>query len=237
LISRCFAFKLTVFLQDQRKKGRTFIMIRETGLRCDLVGVCRRLYARGLIAATDGNVSCRAGADRLLITPSGSAKGDLKPLDMLLTDLGGHVLQGKGRPSSEILMHLAVYEARPEVEAIVHAHPPMLTAFTLARMPFVAEALPEVWLTIGPVATAPYATPSTAEVAASIAPFLGDHQALLLERHGSLTLGKNLTEAYLRLEKLEHAAHTLFYAQLLGNQPPGRLPEAALAKLAGLACG
>ena len=211
-------------------------MTREMGLRCDLVGVCRRMYARGLIAATDGNVSCRAGTDRLLVTPSGSAKGELQPRDLLLTDLGGHVLEGTGRPSSEIHMHLAVYEARPDVEAVVHAHPPMLTAFTLARLPFVAEALPEVWLTIGPVATAPYATPSTAEVAAAITPFIPDHQAMLLERHGSLTLGKNLREAYLRLEKLEHAAHTLFYAQLLGNQAPGPLPEAALAKLAGLIC-
>jgi L-fuculose-phosphate aldolase len=212
-------------------------MTREMELRCELVGVCRRLYERGLIAATDGNVSCRAGPDRLLITPGGSAKGELQPCDLLLTDLGGHILMDTGRASSEILMHLAVYEARPDVEAVVHAHPPMLTAFTLARVPFLAEALPEVWLTIGPVAMAPYATPSTAEVAASITPFIGDHQAVLLERHGSLTLGKNLREAYLRLEKLEHAAHTLFYAQFLGNQSPGPLSQAALAKLAGLACG
>jgi L-fuculose-phosphate aldolase len=212
-------------------------MEQEIELRTDLIGICRQLYRNGLIAATDGNVSCRVGAEHVLITPSGTGKGELCPLDLLLVDLSGQVRRGTGKPSSEMRMHLAVYEGRPDVQAVVHAHPPMLTAFTLAGLTFVAEALPEVYLTVGPVPTASYATPSTAEVVDSIASFIGDHQALLLERHGSLTLGRSLKEAYLRLEKLEHAAHSLYYAHLLRGQAPGPLPEAALIKLKALAHG
>jgi L-fuculose-phosphate aldolase len=209
-------------------------MKEETALRMEMVWVCGKLEEKGLIAASDGNVSRRLGKSRLLITPSGKPKGELKPLDMLLVDLAGNVLAGKGKPSSEMRMHLLVYRERPDVEALVHAHPPMLTALTLAGIPFLAEALPEVWLTIGPVPTAPYATPTTEEVPASIAPFVEGHQAMLLERHGSLTFGRNLKEAYLRVEKLEHAAHTLFYAHQLNRAMPSPLSDAQREKLAGL---
>lgn len=209
----------------------------EDALRMELVRVCRKLATSGLIAAADGNVSCRAGENRLLITPSGKPKGELAPMDLLLTDLDGKLREGTGKPSSEIRMHLLVYRKRPDVEAIVHAHPPMLTAFTVAGMQFLADALPEVWLTIGAVPTAPYATPSTEEVPDSLAPFIEGHQAMLLERHGSLTLGKSLAEACMRLEKLEHAAHTLFYAHLLQGRQPSPLSSAALSKLEGLLIG
>jgi len=202
--------------------------------RDEMIAVCRKLAEKNLIAATDGNVSCRAARERLLVTPSGKPKGELAPADLLLLDGQGRVIEGSHRPSSEIRMHLEVYRQRPDVAAVVHAHPPMLTAFTLAGMPFLAEALPEVWLTFGTVPTAPYATPSTAEVPAAIAAFLQDHQAMLLERHGSLTLGRTLDEAYLRLEKLEHAAHVLFYTRLLTQAPPTPLPAEALEKLEAL---
>lgn len=206
-------------------------MEREAVLREELVRICRKMEAKGLVAATDGNVSCRLGEDRLLITPSGTSKGDLQPEAFLLVDRAGRVVEGNGRPSSEIRMHLAVYDARPDVGAVVHAHPPLLTALTLAGLPFRADVLPEVWLTIGPVPTVPYATPSTEEVPHSIAPFVAAHQAFLLERHGSLTLGENLEEAYRRLEKLEHAAQTLLYAQLLSGRAPAPLSPEALVKL------
>jgi len=210
-------------------------MKEENRARVEVIAVCRKLAEKDLIAATDGNVSCRVGEGRLLVTPSGKPKGELKPVDLLLLDLDGQVLAGREKPSSEIRMHLEVYRRRADVAAIVHAHPPMLTAFTLAGIPFVADALPEVWLTFGPVPTAPYATPCTAEVPEALAPFLEKHQAILLERHGSLTLGGTLKEAYLRLEKLEHAARILFFAQLLSNAPPSPLPIDALAKLEKLA--
>lgn len=206
-------------------------MREETALRSELIWVCCRLQNKGLIAATDGNVSCRLEEDRLLITPAGKAKGELKPVDLLIVDLQGKLISGCGKPSSEIRMHLIVYQKRQDVQAVVHAHPPMLTAYTLAGVPFMAEALPEVWMSIGSVPTAPYATPSTKEVPEAISPFIEGHQAILMERHGSLTVGRSLKEAYMRLEKLEHAAHTLFYARLLKKNAPVPLPEDALRKL------
>jgi L-fuculose-phosphate aldolase len=223
-----------MFLQNRGQKGRTFVVYEDSSLRADLIWVCRQLCGRGLVAATDGNVSCRCEDGLVLITPSGIPKGELEATDLLRIDDQGQVVAGARKPSSEFRMHLAVYERRPDVGAIVHAHPPLLTAFTLAAVPFVAEALPEVWLNVGPVPTAPYATPSTSEVVASIAPYIEGHQAILLERHGSLTMGKDLKEAYLRLEKLEHAGYTLLYSQIMCGHPPGPLPTDALAKLAAL---
>jgi len=208
-------------------------MLSETRKREDLIWVCQQLEEQGLVAASDGNVSCRVGSQRLLITPSGMRKGELKPLDLILIDLNnGNVLAGRGRASSEIQMHLLVYHKRADVEAVVHAHPPLLTAFTLAGIPFAADVLPEVWLTIGPVPTAPYATPSTGELPEALNPFIECSQAILMERHGSLTLGSSLKEAYMRLEKLEHAAHTLLYSYLLQGRFPEPLSEMALARLA-----
>jgi L-fuculose-phosphate aldolase len=206
-------------------------MKEETRVRIELISVCKKLAERGLVAATDGNVSCRIGREKLLITPGGKPKGRLDPMDLLLLDLAGNVLAGPGKPSSEVRMHLEVYRCRADVAAVVHAHPVMLTALTLAGIPFEARALPEVWLTLGPVPTAPYATPCTDEVPEAIAPFLEGHQAILLDRHGSLTMGRSLEEAYLRLEKLEHAAHVLFFAGMLGKASPSPLPDEALAKL------
>lgn len=212
-------------------------MVDMDGLRVQVIRICRKLAEKGLVAATDGNVSCRAGEDRLLITPSGRSKENLEPRDLLVTDFEGGVREGEGIPSSEIRMHVLAYRRRPDVNAVVHAHPSMLTALTLAGIPFLADALPEVWLTIGPVPTAPYATPCTPEVPESISPFIGDHQAILLERHGSVTLGRDLNEAYMRLEKLEHAAHSIFYAHLLRGRQPEALPSAALTKIENLLSG
>ncbi len=209
-------------------------MRSEADLRVELIRICRRLDSKGFIAATDGNVSCRLGQGLLLVTPSGKAKGELTPIDLLVVDSCGQTVSGRGRPSSEIRMHLFVYEKRPDVEAIVHAHPPLLTAYTLAGALFVAEALPEVWLSIGSVPTAPYATPSTQEVPDSLAPFVENHQAILMERHGSLTFGSTLKEAFMRLEKLEHAAHTLFYARLLRKDAVLPLSPDALRRLEAL---
>lgn len=210
-------------------------MKEESRLRMEMTSICRRLAEKDLIAATDGNVSCRAGRDTLLVTPSGKPKGALKPADLLLLDLQGETLSGRGKPSNEIRMHLEVYRRREDVSAVVHAHPPMLTAFTLAGIPFMADALPEVWLMFGPVPTVPYATPSTDDVPEAIAPYLEEHQAILLERHGSLTLGRSLDEACMRLEKLEHAARTLFFARLLRSGPLAPLPDESLKKLEELA--
>jgi len=210
-------------------------MREEINARMGLIAVCQKLVEKDLVTATDGNVSCRIGEDRVLMTPSGKPKGELKPIDLLVLNHNGKVLAGRERPSSEVRMHLEVYSRRADISAVVHAHPPMLTALTLAGIPFTAEALPEVWLMLGPVPTAPYATPGTAEAPEALAPFLQKHLAILLERHGSLTFGKNLKEAYMHLEKLEHAARVLFFARLLSKSSPSSLPKEALEKLRQLA--
>ncbi|MHC1726438.1 MAG: class II aldolase/adducin family protein [Syntrophobacteraceae bacterium] len=205
---------------------------QELNLRSEIIKVCKKLESKNLIAASDGNVSCRAGDNCILITPSGVPKGEMGPEDLVKTCMQGNLLEGARKPSSEIRMHLYVYRHRPDVFAIVHAHPPLATAFTIAGFPFNSKVLPEVWLTIGRVPVATYATPSTAEVPDSIAPHVEKSRAILLQRHGALTFGANVMEAYMRMDKLEHAAKTLFYASILeGRKSPAALTEGQIVKL------
>jgi len=205
---------------------------QERNLRSEIVAACRRMERKDLIAASDGNVSCRCGDGAILITPRGVFKGEIEPGELVKTDMEGEILEGTGKPSSEIRMHLCVYKQRQDVFAVVHAHPPVATAFTLAHFPFNSKALPEVWLTIGPVPTAPYATPSTDEVPNSIAPFIEKHRAILLKRHGALTFGKSVLDAYMRMEKLEHAAKVLFLASIMeGRKVPAAMADSEIMKL------
>jgi L-fuculose-phosphate aldolase len=144
----------------------------------------------------------------------------------------GNLLEGPMRPSNEIRMHVHVYRMRPDVSAIVHAHPPVATAFTLVGFPFNSKVLPEVWLMLGKVPIAPYATPSTDEVPQSIEPYVMGSRAILLKRHGALTFGVGLMEACMRMEKLEHCAMILFYASMLEDRKaPVALPENEIAKI------
>ncbi len=205
---------------------------QERSLRLEIIKVCRKLESKGLIAASDGNVSCRAGQDCILITPSGVSKADLEPEEVAKASMRGELLEGPIRPSSEIRMHLHVYRMRPDVFAVVHAHPPVATASTLAGFPLNSKALPEVWLMLGKVPVAPYATPSTDEVPQSIDPYVLDSRAILLRRHGALTFGGSLMEACMRMEKLEHFAKVLFYASMLEDRKaPVVLMESEIAKL------
>lgn len=203
--------------------------VSESRLRRDLVEVCRRLYARRLIGAGEGNVSCRLGRDRLLVTPSGASKGHLRPGDLVVVDLAGRVLRGRGRPSTELAMHLAAYEARPDVNAVVHAHPLTAIAFTVAGVPPPDDLLPEAVLVLGAIGVAPFATPGTAEVPRSLAPLWKNHQVVLLERHGALALGRDLFQAHDRLETLERVCEVAFRARALGRCEP--LSATAVAKV------
>lgn len=198
----------------------------------EIIKVCRRLDTKELISASDGNVSCRTGDGRLLVTPGGVLKGDMEPDDLVLTDMDGNLLEGSRKPSSEIRMHLQVYRNRPDVLGIVHAHPPMIVAFTLAGFPFNAKVLPEVWLMLGNVPLAPYATPSTAKVPESIAPYVEKSRAILLKRHGAVTFGRTVTEACMRMEKLEHAARIIYHASILEERKtPTPLTDNDIRKL------
>ncbi len=199
-----------------------------TELKREIVQVCRMLHRKNYLAATDGNVSVRLG-DRVLTTPSGVHKGMMEADQIITVDLEGRLLAGEGRPTSEIRMHLLAYELRPEVGAVVHAHLPYATACTLAGISLMEPILPEVVITLGGIPTAAYATPGSDEVPESIREFIKDYDAILLSRHGALTVGEDVTEAYNKMEKLEHTARVVLAARLQGVVAP--LPEAEVEKL------
>ncbi|MGE3841861.1 MAG: class II aldolase/adducin family protein [Vicinamibacterales bacterium] len=193
-------------------------MTRAEILRADVVEVCRRLYNRGYVPATDGNVSVRLDDTRLLATPKGVAKGFLTPDMLVVTDLTGKKLEGAREPSSEILMHVAVYADRPDVQAVVHAHPPMATGFAVAGIPLDRAVLAEVVTTLGSIPIADYGTPSTAELPATVKRYIKAHDGLLLANHGALTAGKDLYAALYKMETIEHFAHISLTARLLGRE-------------------
>jgi L-fuculose-phosphate aldolase len=201
-------------------------------LRRQLADVGRLVYQRGLVAGTDGNISARVHGDQYLISPSGSCLGLLEPKDFVLIDAAGRAVGGRGKPSSERWMHLAAYAERPDIEAAVHAHPPATIAFTVAGLNFSQCALPEVILAFGQVPVTGYATPATPEGAVVIREWIRQFDALVLDRHGSLTVGKTLHDAFYKLEKLEHGAQVLFMAHQLGATQS--LPPEEIAKLAVL---
>jgi L-fuculose-phosphate aldolase len=183
-----------------------------------LVAICRRLYERGLVVAREGNVSCRIGPDRILITPAGRGKGFLRASDLVVVDAGGRKRGGRLEPSSELPMHLAFYEERPDVEAVVHGHPPTATGFAVAGVPLADCVLPEVILTLGSVPIAGYATPATEDLAASVRPLArAGGNGMLLKNHGAVAVGRDLDEAFERLEMIEQFARIVLTARLLGR--------------------
>lgn len=192
----------------------------------------RRLYERGYIAGGDGNLSVRLGARTVLTTPTGAHKGHLRPHELVKTDLGGRTL-GRGRPSSELQLHLLVYDLRPDVGAAIHAHPVHAVALSLVGASLDDWILPETVLTLGSVPTATYATPGTEELPASVRPALARSNAMILARHGSLTLGATLHEAFCRLENLEHTARIVAAARAIG--PVQSLPPEQRTRLASIA--
>jgi L-fuculose-phosphate aldolase len=193
-------------------------MTDESQLRAAIVEVGRRLYARGLVAATDGNISVRLEGGRLLTTPKGVCKGFMTPDMLVVTDLSGRRLAGDRDPSSEILMHLAVYELRPDAKAVVHAHPPIATGFAVAGIPLDRAVLAEVITTLGSIPIAEYGTPSTRELADAVRRFVRAHDGLLLANHGALTIGGELFGACHKMETIEHFARISLVARLLGRE-------------------
>jgi len=183
----------------------------------DIVEIGRRLYQKGFVASHDGNISIRIGAAEILATPAGVCKGFLGSEDVVLVDTQGRKVAGKGEPSSELKMHLLVYQRRPDVKAVVHAHPPVSTGFAVAGIPLAQCILPEVVVSLGAVPVAAYGTPSTHEVCDAIAPYVEKSEAFLLANHGVVTLGENVFQAYYRMETVEHFAGILLTARLLGN--------------------
>ncbi len=180
-----------------------------------IVEVCRMLSANRLVVATDGNVSARLPSGKILITRSGINKGIVSETDLVEVGIDG--TGGQQRPTTEIRMHLSVYKSRKDVHAVVHAHPPFATAFAVAGISLDRPVLPEVTVGLGSIPLAAYATPSTDEVADSLAPFVERHDAILLANHGVITFGPDVLDAYFKMEKVEHFAEVMYRARLLGG--------------------
>lgn len=187
-------------------------------LRYELTSACRQVYEKGFVSAYDGNLSARIDSERILITPSGKCKGEIEEGDLLEIDYKGILTNGNGKVSTEVLIHLLAYNNRPDINSVIHCHPIYSTAFATAGEGFTRAVFPEVVLALGKVPLCKYSTPSTEELPDSISPYIDYSWAFLLENHGAVTLGKTIKGAYYRMEKLEHSAHTLFIARMIGRE-------------------
>jgi len=192
-------------------------MKREDAIKTEIIEVCKRMYQGGFAAANDGNVSVKISKDKIVVTPTGKSKGFLKQKDLLLINLKGKILKGSSKPTTELAMHLFIYQKRKDVKAVVHAHPPCSTAFAVAAIGLDKYVLPEVIVSLGNIPLAKYATPSTKEVPDSISNLIKNHDAILLKNHGVVTVGKNVKDAYHKLERVEHFAKILYLAKGLGK--------------------
>ena len=190
----------------------------EYRVRKEIVEVCGHIYQKGFVAANDGNVSVLLDDGRMLITPTGVSKGFIGPDDLVAVDLSGRVLSEGRKPSSELPMHLYIYEKRPDVRAIVHAHPLFSTAFSVAGIPLDKNVLAEVVLTLGAVPLVEYGTPSTDELPRALGKHIHKADAFLLANHGVVTIGPNLLDTFWKMERVEHFAQISFVARLLGGE-------------------
>lgn len=204
--------------------------INETEVRQQIVDFARRCYDRGLIVAGDGNISVRVGPNRIIATPSGVSKGWMQPEMMVVVSEDGAPLETSSyRVSTEFPMHQLIYRRRPDIHAVVHAHPPHATGFAVAGFALDKAILSEVVLTLGCVPLAGYGTPSTTELTEAIEPFLDYHDALLMANHGAVAYADTLEKAFNKLETLEHTARISLIARNLGNE--NSLPPEAVQKL------
>jgi L-fuculose-phosphate aldolase len=183
----------------------------------EVIAIGKRIYEKGFVASNDGNISVRLSGDRVLITPSGVSKGFMHASDMVLTDIQGHIISGSRKPSTEIQMHVTVYQERPDINSVCHAHTPYATAFAVAGLSIDEPALTEVVVSLGAIPLVPFGVTGTPELSDNLRPFLKNHNAFLLANHGALAIGKNLLSAYYNLETLEHTAHILYLAKQLGG--------------------
>jgi L-fuculose-phosphate aldolase len=203
--------------------------LSRTDIAHQLVLICHRLYEKGFVTATDGNVSARLPSGNILVTPRAINKGRVGFSDLVEVNIDGTPVTLDRKPSTELEMHLFIYRQRRDVHAVVHAHPTYATGFATARIPLTACLFPEVIVGLGAIPLAPYATPSTAEIAEALAPFVNNADAILLANHGAVTYGSDLDDAYFKMEKVEHAARITFVARLLGGEHP--LSSAEVEKL------
>ncbi|MFA6468042.1 MAG: class II aldolase/adducin family protein [Bacteroidota bacterium] len=183
----------------------------------ELVSIAHRVEAKGLVVATDGNISVRLPNGNILTTPTSINKGQVTEADLVELTIDGTQVNGTRKPSTEIQMHLFIYHERQDVNAVVHCHPVYATGFAAAGIPLKENVFPEVVVSLGNIPLAPFAMPSTEEVAESLRPFVKQYDAVLLSNHGAVTYGKDLWDACFKMEKVEQVARMLFIAETLGG--------------------
>ena len=208
--------------------------LNEKEIKEQICDIGRRIYNRNMVAANDGNISVKLNDNEFLCTPTGVSKGFMTPEYICKVDAKGNVLEANEgfKPSSEIKMHMRVYEKRPDVGSVVHAHPVFATSFAIAGIPLTQPIMPEAVITLGSVPIAPYGTPSTMEIPDAVEPFLDSYDAVLLENHGVLTIAADLAEAYSMAEGVEKTAKMELLASLLGGEK--KLAEEEIAFLKSL---
>lgn len=197
--------------------------------REEIVRYGRMLHEKGFVAAMDGNLSVRLKQDRILVTPTGLSKGSMRPADLVIVDLEGEQVAGRRHVTSEIGMHLMIYRTRPDVKAIVHAHPPTATGFAAAGIALTEPLVCEVVMGLGCIPLARYGTPGTAELAQSLEPFVPKYDAILMSNHGVVAYGDTIEHAYMKMETVEHFAQISLVTHMLGRQQP--LQEREIEKL------
>jgi len=189
----------------------------------------RLVFQKGWVAANDGNISVRLDQKRLLATPTGICKGMMRPDDLIICDREGNKIEGKRERTSEILMHTTIYDMRPDVIAVVHAHPPVATGFAVAGRPLNQALLPEVVLGLGCVPLAEYGLPGTPELTEPLKPYIPTYDALLMANHGAVCDADDLHKAYFTMETVEHFARIALVAEMLGGAKV--LPKVEVDKL------
>jgi L-fuculose-phosphate aldolase len=206
-------------------------MLSEFEIKKEICEIGRRIYEKGMVASNDGNISVKLNDNEFLCTPTGVSKGFMTPEYICKVDKNGKVLQanGKFKPSSEIKMHMRVYKERPDVNAVVHAHPMYATSFAIAGIPLTQPIMPEAVITLGCVPIAEYGTPSTEEIPDAVSKYLPYYDAVLLENHGALSFSDSLLAAYHKMESVEFYAQLLFLSKQLGG--PKELSKAQVERL------
>jgi len=197
--------------------------------REEIVRVGRMMYEHGWIASTDGNLSVRLDEERILATPTGVCKGSMQPEDAIVCDLHGNRLSGTRECTTEMPMHVAVYRERPDIHAVVHAHPPTATGFAVAGKALNLGILPELIVSFGSVPLAEYGLPGTPALVEGMLPFIPKYNAILLANHGAVAYAEDLMRAFARMETVEHLARISLVAVMLGG--PKLLPRSEITKL------
>src|SRR5437773_3782611 len=192
--------------------------VSEDQYRAGITRFCHLIYEKGYVASTDGNVSARLPDGHIMCTPTISNKGFVKPEDMVIIDMKAQKIKGERKASSEIAMHLLIYEMRPDIHAVVHAHPPCATAYAAAGIPLNKALISEVVLALGCVPLAEYGTPGTPELSNRLRPFVKNFDALLMANHGVVTYGVNLEDAFNLMDTVEHFAKISIYTKILGRE-------------------